>query len=429
MIVVRNVAEEVREFYERYPYPPPVDDLERYRYVWQDENRRRAEYHRLWPSRPFRDDFSILVAGCGTSQAAKYAVRWPAAHITGIDVSAASIRSNERLQRSHGLANLHARQLPLERARELGPRFDLIVCTGVLHHLADPDAGLATLRDVLAPGGAMHIMVYAPFGRTGVYMLQEFCRRLGLRPTEIDIRNLVSALRMLPSGHPLEVLLRHAPDFRDSGALADALLHPHDRAYSVPQLLQFIADAGLVFGRWIRQAPYSPCCGVLAQLPLASRLTQLSLPEQYAAAELFRGTMVRHSFIAYRAGQADVAPCVDCADDVWRDYVPIRVPDTVCVEERLPPGAAAILINKAHTFSDLYLPISPVEKQWFSAIDGTRTIQQIGASREFVDRLWRYDQVVFDMSRACVGRGSWPSSAASAVASRATCCSTTFQGR
>jgi len=39
-----DIAEEVREFYERYPYPPPVDDLERYRHAWQDENRRRAEY-------------------------------------------------------------------------------------------------------------------------------------------------------------------------------------------------------------------------------------------------------------------------------------------------------------------------------------------------------------------------------------------------
>jgi SAM-dependent methyltransferase len=399
--VARDVAEEVREFYERYPYPPPADNLERYRRQWQDENRRRAEYHLLWPSRPFRDGFSILVAGCGTSQAAKYALRWPAAQVTGIDVSATSIRSNERLQRKHRLANLDARQLPLERARELGTRFDLIVCTGVLHHLADPDTGLATLRDVLAPGGAMHIMVYAPYGRTGVYMLRAFCKRLGLCPTDVDIRALVSALQMLPAGHPLGALLRSAPDFRDEGALADALLHPQDRAYSVPQLLRFIQDAGLVFGRWIRQAPYSPRCGLVARLPLASRLTLLSLSEQYAAVELFRGTMVRHSLIAYHDDDDDYATRgVSFCGETWRDYVPIRTSDTTCVQERLPPGAAAVLINKAHTFSDLFLPISSAEKQWFDAIDDGRSIQQIGASREFIERLWWYDQVVFDASAA-----------------------------
>ena len=30
----------------------------------------------------------------------------------------------------------------------------------------------------------MHLMVYAPYGRTGVYMLQDFCRRLGIRATD-----------------------------------------------------------------------------------------------------------------------------------------------------------------------------------------------------------------------------------------------------
>ena len=38
----------------------------------------------------------------------------------------------------------------------------------------------------------------------------------------------------------------------------------------------------------------------MAHLPQASRLQQLPVEDQYAAAELFRGTMVRHSVIAYR---------------------------------------------------------------------------------------------------------------------------------
>ena len=40
--------------------------------------------------------------------------------------------------------------------------------------------GSSALRDVLNPDGAMHLMVYAPYGRTGIYMLQEFCRRIGV---------------------------------------------------------------------------------------------------------------------------------------------------------------------------------------------------------------------------------------------------------
>ena len=59
----------------------------------------------------------------------------------------------------------------------LGP-FDYIDCCGVLHHLPDPLAGLRSLVSVLAPGGGLGLMVYAPHGRTGVYMLQDALRLL-----------------------------------------------------------------------------------------------------------------------------------------------------------------------------------------------------------------------------------------------------------
>jgi SAM-dependent methyltransferase len=397
----RDVAEEVQEFYERYPYPAPADNLETYRRLRQDQARRRAEYHLLWPGRPYRDDHAILVAGCGTSQAAKYAMRWPAAQVTGIDVSAASVRCTEDLRRTHGLTNLQVHQLPIERAHELGTRFDQIVCTGVLHHLSNPDAGLAALGGVLAPGGAMHLMVYAPYGRTGVYMLQEFCRRLGIRANDVEIEDLMTALCALPPGHPLQQLLRDAPDFRHRAALADALLHPQDRAYSVPQVFDFISQAGLTFGRWVRQASYSPRCGVMAQIPQASRLRTLPIGEQYAAVELFRGTMVRHSVIVYRHDDADDTPRVSFEGDAWQRYVPIRMPDTVCVQERLPPGATAVLINRSHTCRDLVMALDAAEKRLFDAVDGTRSIGAIadhGAGRTFFERLWWHDQVVFDAS-------------------------------
>ena len=138
----------------------------------------------------------------------------------------------------------------------------------------------------------MQLMVYAPYGRTGIYMLQEFCRRIGIRAADDEIRDLIAALKVLPPGHPLENLLREAPDFQHEAALADALLHPQDRAYSVPQFFDFIQRGGLTFGRWVKQAPYSPHCGVLAKIPQARRMAQLPLAEQYAAVELFRGAMV-----------------------------------------------------------------------------------------------------------------------------------------
>ena len=98
-----DIAEQVRDFYDRYPYPPPVDSLEQYRQLWQDPQKRRADYHLFWPDRPYRDDYSILIAGCGTSQAAKHALRWPKAQVTGIDISATSVRCTEELKRKYNL--------------------------------------------------------------------------------------------------------------------------------------------------------------------------------------------------------------------------------------------------------------------------------------------------------------------------------------
>jgi hypothetical protein len=316
------------------------------------------------------------------------------------------VSHTEGLRRKHELHNLEVFQLSIDRVGELELTFDEVVCTGVLHHLANPETALGALREVLHPGGAMHLMVYAPYGRAGIYMLQEFCRRVGIRTSDDEIRDLIAALGSLPAGHPLARLLREAPDFRHEAALADALLHPQDRAYSVSQLLDLVTGAGLTFGRWVRQAPYSPHCGSMSRLPQASRIAALEPAQQHAAAELFRGTMTSHSVVVRRDDGSGGSHAICFSGDGWLDYIPIRAPDTLCVQERLPPGAAAVLINRAHTDTDIYLPIDAREKLLVDAIDGERSIGKIGGDeprdvcRALFERLWWHDQVVFDRSRS-----------------------------
>ena len=71
------------------------------------------------------------------------------------------------------------------------------------------------------------------------------------------------------------------------------------------------------------------------------------------------------------------------------------------------PGAAGVLLNQTHLFHDLFLVIDAQEKRMFEAIDGRRSISEIvdkvkekGASPLFFEKLWWYDQVVFDTSKA-----------------------------
>ena len=103
---------------------------------------------------------------------------------------------------------------------------------------------------------------------------------------------------------------------------------------------------------------------------------------------------------------------VSFAGDAWLGYVPIRMSETICVEDRLPQGTAAVLINQTHAYKDLLLLINSTEKRLFDAIDGVRSIGDIAGTtmsssdrkthhdiaRAFFKRLWWHDQVVFDAS-------------------------------
>jgi SAM-dependent methyltransferase len=401
-----NRSEEVRDFYERMPYPPPLTSLDAHLDLYKNPDRRRAEFHLIWPANQLRGDLEILIAGCGTSQAARYALREPGARITAIDVSDTSLRHTRGLQRKYNLENLELRQISIERVREIGRSFDLVVCTGVLHHLPDPDYGLRALRDVLRPSGAMRLMVYARYGRAGIYMMQEYCRLLEISASVADLRSLGATIEALPPDHPISGLLPRSKDFLRPEAMADALLNPQDRAYTVPEMYAWLERCGMSFGRWIEQAPYLAQCGVLATSPHASHLAALPPRLQHTAAELLRGTMTRHSFIAYRDDHLGESQPITFEGDAWQGYVPMRLPWTLCVRDRVPARSVAVLINRAHTYPDLALPIDSAQERVFAAIDGNRSIAEIlrGAAgtgdgepaRRFIEQLWEYDQIVFD---------------------------------
>ena len=131
------------------------------------------------------------------------------------------------------------------------------------------------------------------------------------------------------------------------------------------------------------------------------------------AVELWRGTMLRHSLIAYRADRPGASHLPRFDQDDWLDYTPLRLPETISVRERLPAGAAAALINHSHSDPDLVLFVDAAELQMVEAIDGQRSIADIvqrlagpasprrklrEQARNLFQRLWWYDQVVFDTS-------------------------------
>jgi SAM-dependent methyltransferase len=289
---------DVKTLYETFPYPPPITDLTpffegREAPVWNP----RDSFHVFFPEEPFRDDLDVLIAGCGTTAAVMLAATSPNCRFTAVDISESSIRQSRETAENHGLKNLEHHLLPLEEVATLGKDFDFIHCHGVLHHLADPVAGLRALGGVLRKEGSMSLMVYAPHGRQGIYMLQDFCTRVGLPLNETTATKLQELLQGLPENHPF-YLSGHARDKAIAlPEVIDMLMHPRDVAYGVDGVLELITAADMKFHRWLGQGQYGLEGSALSRLAVGIDVAALDPAGKAAAMELFIGTLKKHSFV------------------------------------------------------------------------------------------------------------------------------------
>ena len=138
-----------------------------------------------------------------------------------IDVSKKALKHHEYLKKQYQLKNLELQHLPIEQVNQLNRKFDLIISTGVLHHLLEPLIGLQSLAQCLRAEGVMALMLYARYGRAGVEMLQGVFRDLGLQQDGESIAVVQAALSSLPVDHPLHVYMRLAPDLKFNAGLVD----------------------------------------------------------------------------------------------------------------------------------------------------------------------------------------------------------------
>ena len=124
-----------------------------------------------------------------------------------------------------------------------GP-FDVIVSTGVIHHMDRPEAGLQALAGVLAPTGVMRLGLYSERARALVRLAHEEIARLGLTASADDIRAFRRHVLDLPKAAPLAELAE-SEDFWSLSGCRDLLFHVREHRYTPPQLGELLASAGL----------------------------------------------------------------------------------------------------------------------------------------------------------------------------------------
>ncbi len=303
----------VRRQYETYPYPERDPAEEAGRLIEGSPSHPVEIDHFLFGGRrDWSGPFRALVAGGGTGDglimlAQKLADIGCPAEITYLDMSEASRAVAEARAAARGLTSIRFVTGDLLAAPEHGV-FDYVDCCGVLHHLADPDAGFAALAAALAPGGGIGVMVYAPYGRTGVYPLQAaFGRLLRDDPPAEQVRLARAALRALP---PTNWFGRNEllGDHRDSDAgLYDLLLHSRDRAYTVADLSGALERTGLAVVSFLEPARYRPRLYLPPGPEFAERVAPLAPMERAALAEQLAGNMKTHIVYAARPGETGEA--------------------------------------------------------------------------------------------------------------------------
>jgi len=325
-----EITRRVQQQYERFPYPgPKTTDINRDPLANSDHL--RAIQLAAWPRKRDLSDMKVLDAGCGTGYTVMWiAARHPDVEVLGIDISETSLRCAQDYANEWSIGNVRFKQHQIYDLPDLGEQFDLIVCTGVLHHLSDPDRGLQCLRDVLKPQGVAWIMVYGRYGRTGIYVMQDLLRMVGQNLSQEEQAPVARRIiESLPSGHHFQRdHWRGDLRMEDNIGLVDLLLHPQDRAYTVPQVYAWAQQAGLKVLGWMPKLAYDPE-RLVRDPDLKAAFAHLSPEERATVAELVRGNTRRHFFLAARPEFEHETVTLEGAN--WDRVVPVCDPFSAVV--------------------------------------------------------------------------------------------------
>jgi len=371
----------LRAQYEVFPYPArdPRDEARRL-LIGSPSHLREIDYWVFGAKRPRSRPIRVLIAGCGTGDAAimlatQMAREARPAEIVALDRSAHALSIARARAEARALGNIRFVEGSLLDLAALGLGvFDYIDCCGVLHHLPDPDAALAGLVAVLAPGGGMGLMVYAPHGRTGVYMVQDALARLapaGESPGErIDVARRV--MRHLPPTAWLHGNRNFGDHFEGGDAgLYDLLLNPRDRAYDVTALFALLERAGLAVACLMEPARYDPAL-LLPDPRLRKRIAALDLRAQAALAEDLAGNMATHVVYVTRAGAVPerMDPLDGAAVPVMREMPGVEVARQMTADHVLPVSFGGLEVRIA---------LPPQARGILPLIDGERSVADMAA--------------------------------------------------
>lgn len=189
----------------------------------------------------------LLVAGCGTGlQAIRAAKYFNNIKVTAIDLSPASVAYARMMAMKLRVENVSFYQGDLLDIKSLGKRFDVIECSGVLHHMPEPEAGLNALYEVLEDHGLIKIGLYSELARKQITATKNIIESNNIEPTLENIQQFRAMLMNQEiDGDFSEIVSR--PDFFTTSGTKDLLFNPIEHLYTLPKIQELLSQLELNF--------------------------------------------------------------------------------------------------------------------------------------------------------------------------------------
>jgi len=389
---IENALPQVKAQYEDFPYPTRNPEDEKKFIIMTMSSLLPQINHMGFKGKQDFNNFRVLVAGGGTGDSA---IAWAEclrnktnSEVIYLDMSTKSMSIAQERAKIRKLENITWLNESLLDIPKLGlGKFDLIDCSGVLHHLASPDDGLNALKSVLNPKGVMYIMVYAQYGRSAIYIMQELLRMVNLSEDnrQKKIINAKKILESQPSYNLFNILqglkVWHYNDTKSDAGLYDLLLHSQDRAYTILEVYDWLERCGLRMvgepGYKYETKQYLPGT-YIKDKELLDLIQTYPIKIQHAIGEAMSTTISRHCFMCTHEDNKDTE--AKLTDD---DMVLYRGNDPYTNFKEL----ANIALQRNESFTITYdsLPSKPEVEipngkyivSLLNQIDGERTVKEV----------------------------------------------------
>ena len=298
---------EVIDHYLDYPYPLRNPEDEKTRLLQLDgENLNQINHYLFKGKQNFNNGFRVLIAGGGTGDSSTYLaeqLKNKNAEIVYLDFSKSSMEIAKKRAEYRGLKNITFINDSIFNIPNLNlGKFDYINCSGVLHHLVSPPEGLSILQQSLKPEGGANIMVYAKYGRTAVYHIQDLMQRIneGVTKRDEEVKNTRTILSHLPQTNwyaRAQDLISDVQNYGDIG-IYDLFLHKQDRCYSIDELYELVEHAGSNFVEWseILSRLTLRVENFIVDPAMLTKVKAMDIRKQQAIVELLAGNIIKHTF-------------------------------------------------------------------------------------------------------------------------------------